>query len=437
MKTILCSLLGILLFSSLQAQEYKNISLDSVMNQVESNNLNLKINQENLNISQAQYRESLGAILPQLSISHQGFRTNNPVFAFGSRLNQGIFSQSDFDVNALNNPDAITNFTTTFQVAQPVLNIDKLIQRKASRYAYQAQEFQNSYRTSALLLKTQTLFMQLQLTYESQKVIEETLKMVQKNYNQAQNFYDEGLIQKADVLSAQIRLSEVETQSQSVRQSIKNLSDQLKQLMQDETESTLKPTDSLKVISLWSGNQTEETSALNTSDIKAFELKKQSYEKLYEAQKYSFLPTLNAFGQFQYFDDDLFGTSSDNYFFGAELKWDLFKGYTRIANLQKHKAEAEKVRLEEQNYIVEKQNDIQQSIRAIELAENQMNSRKIVVEQSEEAFRIVNNRYQEGLEKTTDLLMAESRYSNMQLSYLQSVFNYNYNLFYYQFLTEK
>lgn len=426
-----------MLTSSAMAQEYKSISLDTIMNNVKSKNLNLKINEENLNVSKAQYRESLGAILPQLSISHQGFRTNNPVFAFGSRLNQGIFSQNDFDVNALNNPDAITNFTTTFQVAQPLLNIDKLIKRKAANYAFKAQEFQNNYMTSALLLKTQTLFMQLQLTYESQKVIEETLEMVQKNYDQANNFYNEGLIQKADLLAAQIRLSEVKTQSQSVEQSIKNLSDQLKQLMQDDTEDILKPTDALTVISLWTGDNLNDTSSLNTNDVKAFELKKQSYDKLYQAQKYSFLPTLNAFGQFQYFDDEIFGTSSDNYFFGAELKWDLFKGYTRIANLQKQKAEAEIVQLEQQNYIQEKKNDIQESIRAIELAEQQMNTQKIAVEQSEEAFRIVNNRYQEGLEKTTDLLAAETRYSNIQLAYLQSVFNYNYNLLYYQFLTEK
>jgi outer membrane protein TolC len=437
MKTLLYNLLCLMLANALMAQEFKNISLDTVMSQVESKNLTLQINEENLNISRAQYRESLGAILPQLSISHQGFRTNNPVFAFGSRLNQGIFSQNDFDVNALNNPDAITNFTTTFQIAQPVLNIDKLIQRKAANYAFKAQAFQNNYMTSALLLKTQTLFMQLQLTFESQKVIDETVEMVQENYDQASNFYNEGLIQKADLLAAQIRLSEVKTQSQSVDQNLKNLSDQLKQLMQDDSEEILKPTDSLVVISLWSGDKSETDHNLNTSDIQAFEFKRQSYDKLYQAQKYSFLPTLNAFGQFQYFDDEIFGTSSDNYFFGAELKWDLFKGYTRIAKLEKQKAEAEKVRLEQQNYIEEKTNDIKESIRAIELAEQQMNTRKIAVEQSEEAFRIVNNRYQEGLEKTTDLLAAETRYSNIRLSYLQSVFNYNYNLLYYQFLTEK
>ena len=145
----------------------------------------------------------------------------------------------------------------------------------------------------------------------------------------------------------------------------------------------------MKVIDLWSADQIETTETKNTSDIQAFEFKKQSFEKLYDAEKYSFLPRLNAFGQFQYFDDEIFGTSSDNYFFGAELSWDLFKGYTRFAKLQKNKAEAEKVNLEQQNYIEQKENDIQKSIRSIEVAEQQMNTGKIAVEQSEEAFRII------------------------------------------------
>lgn len=437
MKAFLFGIISVVLVQITWSQNYKIISMDSLVDNVRAKNLSLKINEENLNISQAQYRESLGAILPQVSISHQGFRTNNPVMAFGSRLNQGIFNESDFDVNALNNPEALSNFTTTFKVEQPLLNVDKLIQRKALKYAYKAQEFQNVYRRSALVMKSRTLYMQLQLTYESQKVVEQALNMAKKNYEQTENFYDEGLAQKADLLAAQMRLSEVKTQNLTVNQEIKNLSDQIKQLMQDQSEMLLKPLDSLKVIDLWDTEQIEKVSVENTSDLKAFEFKKQSFEKLYDAEKFSFLPRLNAFGQFQYFDDEIFGTSSDNYFFGAELSWDLFKGYTRFARLQKNKAEAEKVNLEQQNYIEQKENDIQKSVRAIEVSEQQMNTNKIMVEQSEEAFRIIKNRYEEGLEKTTDLLAAETRFAHKRLAYLKSIFQYNYNLLYYQFLTEK
>ena len=246
MKAIWFGILSVMLVQITWSQEYKTISMDSLVDNVRTKNLSLKINDENLNISQAQYRESLGAILPQISISHQGFRTNNPVMAFGSRLNQGIFSQNDFDVNALNSPDAITNFTTTFKVEQPLLNIDNLIQRKALKYAYKAQELQNNYLNSAIVMKSKTLYMQLQLTFESQKVVEQALKMAERNFEQTQNFYDEGLIQKADLLAAQMRLSEVQTQNLTVSQEVKNLSDQIKQLMQDDSEMILKPKDSLE-----------------------------------------------------------------------------------------------------------------------------------------------------------------------------------------------
>ncbi|MBS3737678.1 TolC family protein [Mesohalobacter halotolerans] len=437
MKAIWFGGLIVMLTQISWSQDYKSISMDSLSSAIQSKNLSIKINTESLNMTQAQYRESNAAILPQLSISHQGFRTNNPVMAFGSKLNQGVFNQSDFDVNALNNPEALSNFTTTLEVAQPVLNIDKLIQRKALKYASRAQEFQNNYRTSALILKSKTLYMQLQLAYGSEKVIEKALKTANLNKTQTQNLYEEGLIQKADLLAAQMRHSEVETQSIAVQNQIQNLSDQIKQLIQDEAEAILKPTDSLQMIDMWSDSRIESTNIENTSDIKAFELKAQSFSELYKAQRYSFLPTLNAFGQLQFFDDEIFGTSSDNYFFGAELKWDLFKGYSRIAKLQKTKAEAEKVELEQQNYLQQKQNDVKQSIRNIEMAEQNMNSHKIAVQQSQEAFRILKNRYDEGLEKTTDVLAAETKYANTQLAYLQSVFNYNYNLLYYQFLTEK
>lgn len=437
MKAFLIGILGMMLIQTSWSQDYKIISMDSLVNNVQAKNLSIKINEENLNISQSQYRESLGAILPQISISHQGFRTNNPVMAFGSRLNQGIFNESDFAVNALNNPDALSNFATTFKVEQPLLNVDKLLQRKALKYAYKAQEFQNVYRRSALVMKSRTLYMQLQLTYESQKVVDQALNMAKKNYEQTEDFYDEGLVQRADLLAAQMRLSEVESQNLTVIQEIKNLSDQIKQLMQDQSEMLLKPVDSLKVIDLWGTEHIENASIENTSDLKAFEFKKQSFEKFYDAEKFSFLPRLNAFGQFQYFDDEIFGTSSNNYFIGAELKWDLFKGYTRFARLQKNKAEAKKVNLEQQNYIEQKKNDIQKSVRAIEVSEQQMNTYKIVVVQSEEAFRIIKNRYDEGLEKTTDLLAAETHFAHKKLAYLKSIFQYNYNLLYYQFLTEK
>ena len=61
----------------------------------------------------------------------------------------------------------------------------------------------------------------------------------------------------------------------------------------------------------------------------------------------------------------------------------------------------------------------------------------MALEQSKESLRIRTNRFQEGLEKTTDLLLSESQYAQKQLEYYQTVFEYNYAQAYLQFLTKE
>jgi outer membrane protein TolC len=57
------------------------------------------------------------------------------------------------------------------------------------------------------------------------------------------------------------------------------------------------------------------------------------------------------------------------------------------------------------------------------------------VDQAAEAFRIMNNRYKEGLVSTTDLLTSQAQLSQQRLLLAQSVMNYNITLSYHNFLT--
>jgi outer membrane protein TolC len=51
-------------------------------------------------------------------------------------------------------------------------------------------------------------------------------------------------------------------------------------------------------------------------------------------------------------------------------------------------------------------------------------------------LRIRTNRFEQGLEKTSDLLMAETQFAQKQLEYYQTIFEYNYAQAYLQFLTK-
>ena len=76
------------------------------------------------------------------------------------------------------------------------------------------------------------------------------------------------------------------------------------------------------------------------------------------------------------------------------------------------------------------QRDFQDALNNLQLS-------KLGLEQSSEALRICTNRFKQGLEKTTDLLMSETKYAQKQLEYYGAIFKHNYALAYVQFLTKK
>ena len=69
-------------------------------------------------------------------------------------------------------------------------------------------------------------------------------------------------------------------------------------------------------------------------------------------------------------------------------------------------------------------------------AENKLKLTKLALDQSGESMRIRTNRFKQGLEKTSDLLLVETQYSQKQLEYYQTIFEYNYAQSYLNFLTK-
>ena len=47
---------------------------------------------------------------PRIEFAYLFQHTNNPVFVFGNLLRQGNFTVDNFDLDALNNPDALSNW---------------------------------------------------------------------------------------------------------------------------------------------------------------------------------------------------------------------------------------------------------------------------------------------------------------------------------------
>ena len=417
----------------LQAQEIIPISKAEVLSKVSQDNMSIKISEQEFLESRADYRQTNAVFLPNITASHTGIVTTNPLMAFGSKLNQGILTQNDFNPALLNDPSQVQSFATKFEILQPIINVDGMYQRKAAKSKMDAMALKTERTTDYLAFEVEKAYMQLQLAYKGLDVLEQALKAANDNQKLADNSFKQGYLQRADVLNVEVRVTEVQNQLQMAKSNVQNASNYLSFLMNDENYVIYTPTD---ILSLSTIAMEEKTISENRSDIKAMQLASNAYESMNKADKMAFLPRLNAFGSYELYDDKMFQTSANGYLVGAQLSWDLFQGSKRFGKVQKSKAEFEKSKLEYKQYVAQSNLELNKAKRTLSDAENKLRLTALALEQSEESLRIRTNRFKEGLEKTSDLLMTETQFAQKQLEYFQTIFEYNYAQAYLQFLTK-
>lgn len=433
-KLLLLSIALLSMQQILSAQTVQPIAKSEVMSRL-AKNASVNIAVQEFKQAKAEYRQTNAVFLPTVTASHTAFSTTNPLMAFGSKLNQEILTANDFNPDLLNYPQHIENFVTKIDVQQPILNFDGMLKRKAVKSKMQSMELQQQRTSERLILDVEKAYMQLQLAYKLLDILDKAQKTANANLKLAENSFKQGFLQKADVLNVQVRVAGVNNQIQSAKSNVQNASDYLAFLMNDSQEDLVYlPTDSLTVNS-FQGNS-EVAINENRSDIKAMQLASTAFEFMNKADKMSFLPRLNAFGSYELYDDKIFTGSANGYLFGAQLSWDLFQGSKRIGQLQKSSAESEKSKLQYDQYVSQSRLELKRAKRMLTDAENKLNLTKLSIEQSGESLRLRSNRYREGLEKTSDLLLSETQYAQKQLEYYQTVFEYNYALAYLQFLTK-
>lgn len=434
MKKLALILYFILLMpqQTIQSQEVRPISKNEVFELVAKNNASIKISEQEYYQAKADYRQSNAVLLPNISVSHTGIATTNPLMAFGSKLNQEILTNSDFDPILLNNPNQIKNFATKIEVLQPIINMDGIYQRKAAKNKMEAQEFQIERTKDYMAFEVEKAYMQLQLAYKAVDVLHKALEAALANKSLAENSFKQGFLQKADVLAVEVRVTEVQNQLQNAKSNIKNSSEYLSFLLNDTDHVQYKPTDSLSV-SVLAINENSTVSD-QRADIQAMKLASTAYQTMHKADKLAFLPSLNAFGSYELYDNKIFQTDASGYLIGAQLSWNIFEGSKRFGKIQKSKAEYEKSRLQYEQYISQSNLEFNKAKRMLFDAENKLKLTKLALDQSKESMRIRTNRFKQGLEKTSDLLIVETQYSQKQLEYYQTIFEYNYAQSYLNFL---
>ncbi len=423
-------LLSIIMVAVLASQAFgttaRRLSLDEALSLAKENNHQILIARSQLDKAKGQDLGGWQAFLPHLVLSEGYLRSDEPVAVFGSKLRQGIFSQDDLALDALNNPDPITNFATVIRLDQPIINMDAIYGKSSAGSAKKASEHALDRTEEKIALEVEKAYYGLILSNGNLATIDDAVETARTHYSEVKSSYDRGIVSKADLLSSQVRLAEIEEHRLTAKLNIANVSDQLKFLLGLEDVGEIIPTDSLFVSDL---EKIVEEVPLDTipagrSDLLALYYADEAAGRGVWMQRGEWIPRLNAFGVTEWHDENIFGTNKNHWTVGVLLEWSVFDGLGQWGRKNEANALAAATRAQYREAQARSSMEVRQAYRGLITARERMDVAEQAVEQSGESLRIVEARFQKGLERVSDLLTRQSAYTDAQLRLQRAMYDF-------------
>ena len=415
-----------------QTPSPRYLRLDEAISAALQNNPSIKIARLDQEISVSNYRQTNAVFLPQLGVSYTALTTNNPLNAFGFKLQQQSITPADFDPALLNNPGVTRDFSAQAELRQPLLNLDMYFQRQGAKAQADMYRYQEERTSQAVVFQITQAYLQVQWSYRNVAVLTESVAHARRMLQNARNFLAQGLIQKSDELNVQVHVATLESYLSKAQSAVENTSGALALLMGEPAMifqvDTLSLTEASKIGI--PGRVPE-----NRADFLAMEKAVDASGKMLKAAQMSQLPKVNAFGTYQWNDHQAAGFGSGSYLAGVKMSWDVFSGTKNHHAIVSSKLQRQKL-LEQKNLqLSQGQVELNKTFRDLIDSRYDIVQQELSVQQLAEVLRIVENRQREGLVSTNDVLVAQTQWSQQKLALAQSVYVYNVTAAYLQFIT--
>ena len=341
MKKVIIFKFFISLFSvSLQAQDSVRLTLTHAIEEALKNNRDLKLSGIDEKIASAKYDQTHAVFLPQINLSYTAFTTNNPLNAFGFKLQQQSISANDFNPSLLNNPRTTQNYMAKAEWNQPILNMDMIAQRKAVHEQISIYVYKTKRTKEYLVFEVQKAYSQLQVAHQAASAMAGALQTIKSIYKSTQDYFEKGLLLKSDLLQVQVQLASIESKLAEAKSNIRNASDYLSLLMGGQagvTYSTPVLEKNLNPVS--EGIQVP----ANRADFQATQSALAAQSLMVASGRFSYLPKFNAFANYFFNDNTALGFKSNSYLAGAQVSWSLFNGFSTKSKISEYKNELHKI----------------------------------------------------------------------------------------------
>lgn len=418
--------LVVILLSSIAsyAQEGRRITLDEAISLSLQNSNQLKFSQAKITEATAALREARERRLPDLSASGTYMRLNNPTVDLKVKLggsgsqqgtggeSSGSGSTSSLSVNQASY--ALVN------LAIPVFSGFRIQYGiESAKYLEKAAQLDADKDRDAVIENTISAYSNMYKAKAALDIVNENLKQSKQRVSDFSNLERNGLLARNDLLKAELQQSNVELSLLDAENNWKITYINMNLMLGLPEETVLAPDEN--AFNSISDSRTFEdwqTLALqNRTDLEALDYRRKAANAAIKAAKGEYYPSLAVTGGYIAADIPNFITITNAVNAGVGLKYSpssLWKTGSKVAQAKARYAQ-----------VIANQDMMSDQVRlqTAQAYQNFLSSQKKIevyqkaVEQANENYKIVKNKYDNSLATTTDLLDADVVQLQAQLNY--------------------
>jgi outer membrane protein TolC len=369
---------------------------------------------------EAREADALGAsaaFLPTFSAEIGAVRTDDPVAAFGTKLRQGTFAQSDFALAALNFPSPINDVSTSLTVEQPILQLEGLFGRRAARAGARAGRLGEVRAAQAAAFDVIRAYFGARLAEDRVGVLEESCAAAEQTVRQVARLRAEGAVTLVDAQLARSRASELEAALAGSRAAQLASMDLLLEVMGADPGQPVELTDSLTL-----PPDIPSDTALR-SDIAALRAELDAREASVRRAQSQWAPSLAAFGDLSWHDPDIaLASGSRHWTLGLLVRWTPFRGLAETGQLRRARAEREATRARLAAAERRAGSEARAAAAEWEAALASYQAAEAALGQGTLAARAASSRYDEGAATISELLAIRAAESSQRVASLQALY---------------
>jgi len=392
-----------------RADEPEVLTLSAACEMALKNNPLIRVTLSGRQIADAQLKEARAGWFPLLQFSETFTRGNNPVFVFGSLLEQARFTAANFSVSSLNNPEPLSNFRTALILRQTLFDqLQTYTRVTQARFGQRQADMQKAMVEQQIRFEVVRTYSGVLVAHAKKGVAEEAVKTAESDMKRVQDRFKNGLVVESDLLAAEVQLTEFRQQQIESEGDVAIAYAALNTVLGLPVERPQKVVGELEEKRFETTDQEEmvRLALLQRPDYLGAGYNVLSNKEGVVGAKREYLPRLDLFGNYGMSGNDLSSGSSD-YTIGASLTFNIFDPGRR-ARIEKARAAESMATAEQERLANEIRLEVVRAYQQHLSARGRLAVAGQAIDQAAETHRIVQNRYREGLTTITEVLRSET-----------------------------